>query len=93
MREIPNTIYLQVYGVDGDDLPEDGVTGIDPGGVCWCSDKIFDTDVPYIKADKPDAYAYRYPDGIRFNDGREINGNPVVEVIPLFYGTPIPRVR
>jgi hypothetical protein len=33
----------------------------------------------------PSGYAYRYPDGIRFNDGRNVNGCRPSEVIPYWF--------
>lgn len=33
----------------------------------------------------PDAYAYRYHDGIRFNHGQEVNGSKPSESLGLFY--------
>jgi len=33
----------------------------------------------------PDGYAYRYPDGIRFTDGRTINGSKPIEAIPYYF--------
>jgi hypothetical protein len=36
-------------------------------------------------AQRPFAYAYRYPDAVRYNaGGMEINGNKPTEVIPLY---------
>jgi hypothetical protein len=31
-------------------------------------------------------FAYRYPDGIRFTDGQEINGCRPIAVIPYYFG-------
>ena len=36
----------------------------------------------------PSGYAYRYPDGIRFNNGREVNGSRPTEVLPYWFDTP-----
>lgn len=35
---------------------------------------------------EPSGYAYRYPDGIRFNDGREVNGCKPTETLPYWFG-------
>jgi len=41
-----------------------------------------------VPARQPDGYAYRYPDGIRFETGgARINGNRPSEAIPYFFGT------
>jgi len=37
---------------------------------------------------KPDGYAYRYHDCIRFNQGQMVNGGKPIEAIPFFYGEP-----
>ncbi len=37
---IPETIYLQIQDDDGNSLPE---------GATWCVDKIFDTDIEYVR--------------------------------------------
>jgi hypothetical protein len=37
---------------------------------------------------KPSGYAYRYADGIRFNDGRDVNGGRAIEAIPYYFGKP-----
>lgn len=35
----------------------------------------------------PHSYAYRYPDGIRYDTGgKSINGSKPIEVIPLYWG-------
>ena len=45
--------------------------------------------VPAVKERQPDGWAYRYPDGIRFEtSGQRINGNEPLEAIPYFFGTP-----
>ena len=36
----------------------------------------------------PSGWAYRYPDGIRFNDGCEVNGCRPIEAIPYWLGAP-----
>lgn len=35
---------------------------------------------------QPSGYAYRYPDGIRFNDGREVNGCKPTETLSYWFG-------
>ncbi len=35
---------------------------------------------------EPSGYAYRYPDCIRFNDGREVNGCKPTETLPYWFG-------
>jgi hypothetical protein len=45
-------------------------------------------DVLRAAHNTPDGYAYRYPDGIRFNDGHEVNGSKPIESIPYFLGVP-----
>lgn len=35
---------------------------------------------------EPSGYAYRYLDGIRFNDGREVNGCKPTEALPYWFG-------
>jgi hypothetical protein len=35
---------------------------------------------------EPSGYAYRYPDGIRFNDGSEVNGCKPTETLPYWFG-------
>jgi hypothetical protein len=48
----PRRIYLQWVGVDADDAtPEELATQPGRGDVTWCSDKQFDTDVEYVRAD------------------------------------------
>ncbi len=38
---------------------------------------------------KPDGYAYRYPDGcVRFNRGQHVNGCRPTEAIPYYFGRP-----
>jgi hypothetical protein len=37
---------------------------------------------------QPVGWAYRYADGIRFNDGREVNGGRAIEAIPYYFGKP-----
>ena len=36
----------------------------------------------------PSGWAYRYPDGIRFNDGCAVNGCGPIEAIPYWFGAP-----
>ena len=36
----------------------------------------------------PSGYAYRYPDGIRFNNGNEVNGCRPSEAIPYWFSQP-----
>jgi hypothetical protein len=36
----------------------------------------------------PSGYSYRYPDGIRFNDGKDVNGCRPSEVIPYWFSQP-----
>lgn len=53
MDQIPDRIYLQVYGEDrlfGDDSPlllEDA----SEGEVTWCVEEIYNTDVAYVRED------------------------------------------
>lgn len=35
--------------------------------------------------EKPDGYGYRYPDGIRFNNGKEVNACKPSEALPFIY--------
>lgn len=43
---------------------------------------------------EPDGYAYKYPDNvIRFSHGQAINGNGPIEVIPYYFGKPVPYVE
>jgi hypothetical protein len=44
----PEKIYLQYYGADKDDLTEEELN-TDPVEVTWCTDKMFDTDVEYVR--------------------------------------------
>jgi hypothetical protein len=44
------------------------------------------TAAPKQPAPQPSGYAYRYPDGIRFNNGREVNGSKPTESIPYWFG-------
>ena len=46
MTRPPDVIWLQYYG---DDEPKDEPVEVRHGDVCWCSDKIFDRDVRYIR--------------------------------------------
>jgi hypothetical protein len=46
MNNIPTKIYLQV-GTDETDIDFNDLTP--DGAVSWCSDKIEDTDIPYLK--------------------------------------------
>ena len=39
---------------------------------------------------EPSGYAYRYADGIRFNEGQMVNGGKPIEAIPYFLGQPAP---
>lgn len=49
----PDRIYLQYYGADFGELTDDEMnTEPSAGDVCWCADKIYDTDVEYVRADK-----------------------------------------
>lgn len=51
MKErIPSVIYLQYYGVDQRDMMIDPPQGWEER--TWCQDRIFDTDVPYIRLSK-----------------------------------------
>lgn len=45
----PKTIYLQLYGADKEDANYDHSIETEP---CWSEERIFDTDVEYIKATK-----------------------------------------
>jgi hypothetical protein len=48
----PQRIYLQWVGTDAADAtPEELAIQPGRGDVTWCSDKQFDTDVEYIRAD------------------------------------------
>jgi hypothetical protein len=38
------------------------------------------------KPSAPDGYAYRYADGVRFTDGREINSSRPIAAIPYYFG-------
>jgi hypothetical protein len=49
MTEPPQRIWLQWHGADEADMTE-AEKQIVPTEVCWCSDKIFDTDVEYVIA-------------------------------------------
>lgn len=40
-------------------------------------------------AQEPSGYAYRYQDGIRFNDGRDVNGCKPAETVPYWLGATI----
>lgn len=40
---------------------------------------------PIARDAEPSGYAYRYPDGIRFNNGREVNGCKPIEVLPYWF--------
>ncbi len=47
----PEIIYLQWVGADKDDVTaEELAMRPSPGDVTWCSDKMFDTDVKYVRA-------------------------------------------
>ena len=48
----PKEIYLQV-GEGEEETPEP------PDGVTWCQDKIFDSDIKYIRADLVSSIDYR----------------------------------
>lgn len=48
----PKEIYLQWYGEDSD-AEDHRISSVEPddqgaGGVTWCEDKIYDTDVKYV---------------------------------------------
>jgi len=47
----PKRIWLQWYGQDRDELTKADMN-TEPTEVCWCSDKIFDTDLEYVLVDK-----------------------------------------
>lgn len=52
MKNLPKTIYLQI-GAD-DHTPEE-LSELDFNkleDVCWCEDKIYDTDIEYVLVDK-----------------------------------------
>lgn len=52
MSSAPKVIYLQWYGVDREDLTaQDLEEQAAKGELTWCSDKKFDTDVKYVRAD------------------------------------------
>ena len=46
-RNAPRVIYLQI-GPDGDLFDE--LNWADPDGVSWCEEKIFDSDIKYVRA-------------------------------------------
>lgn len=46
MTKPPDVIWLQYYGDSTCDPAEAEVRN---GDVCWCADKIFDSDVRYIR--------------------------------------------
>lgn len=48
MRQIPNTIFLQVHG-DGDPSESRGET-FDEQGVTWSVNRVFPSDVEYVRA-------------------------------------------
>src|SRR5260370_2196881 len=49
------------------------------------------SQVSAVDPRQPDGYAYRYPDGIRFETGgRGINGSEPLESISYYFGTPAP---
>jgi hypothetical protein len=50
VKQIPDKIYLQVHGADKDDLTAAELKEFAPNGdVAWCEDKIFDTDIEYVR--------------------------------------------
>jgi len=49
MSEIPEYIWLQVYG---DGSPEDGLPDFSTDEITWCQDAINEHDVKYVRADK-----------------------------------------
>ena len=53
-KQPPDTIYLQWVGADKDDLtPAELEMQPSPGDVTWCSDRMFDTDVEYVRVTAP----------------------------------------
>lgn len=45
--KVPDRIYLQWFGND-DEKPDESAA-IDEGDVCWCSDRIWDSDIEYVR--------------------------------------------
>lgn len=41
----------------------------------------------------PSGFVYRYPDGVRFNDGCEVNGCLPSEAIPYYFGKAPPKAQ
>ncbi len=52
MDKIPNRIFLQIHG-DAEVENINEVSDIDEGNVTWCKDKIYPTDVEYVRAKSP----------------------------------------
>lgn len=50
MTEPPDRIWLQWHGADKDDLTPEELEM--RGEVTWCSDKMFDTDVEYVRVQR-----------------------------------------
>jgi hypothetical protein len=48
MKKIPDKIYLQVHSADRSDMTAEEMKEYAPE-VTWCEDKIFDTDVEYVR--------------------------------------------
>lgn len=50
-KSIPDRIFLQWFGTDEDQsevLPTD--TDVDEGEVTWCRDRLWESDVEYVRA-------------------------------------------
>lgn len=60
MRQIPNTIFLQVHG-DGGPSESRGET-FDEQGVTWSVNRVFPSDVEYVRAPKQKPEVSPLPD-------------------------------
>jgi hypothetical protein len=50
--------------------------------------ELLATELEELEVVPPSGYAFRYPDGIRFNNGREVNGCYPSEAIPYWFSQP-----
>lgn len=49
--DIPERMYLQWYGDDASHVDTETDGAVDMGDVTWHSERVFDTDIEYVRID------------------------------------------
>ncbi len=73
IKDAPEKIWLNIGDTDINEVKENGWKWNDLAEITWCSDKIDQCDIPYIRADLVSAHAIALQSEVRSMQTEQIN--------------------